>query len=89
MKRALPVGRFRKDLKQITKRGWDIQKLNAVITLLQLGARLPNNAYAHRLSGKYKGNWECHIGPDWLLIYDVSDDEVLLVRTGTHTDLFK
>jgi len=88
MRRTLPLGTFRKDLKRITKRGWNIGKLNALISLLQSGARLPENAYPHKLSGKYESLWECHIESDWLLIYDVTD-KVLLARTGTHADLFE
>lgn len=89
MKRALPTGRFKKDLKRIAKRGWDIDVLDAIISLLQLGAPLPKNAFSHKLSGAYKGSWECHVAPDWLLIYDVNEEEVFLVRTGTHADLFE
>ncbi len=89
MKRAFPLNRFKKDLKRLTKRGWNIEKLNALISLLQSGAGLPDNAYPHKLSGEYEGRWECHIGPDWLLIYNVTDKEVLLARTGTHADLFE
>jgi mRNA interferase YafQ len=89
MRRTLPLGAFRKDLKRITKRGWNIGKLNALISLLQSDARLPENAYPHKLSGKYDGLWECHIESDWLLIYDVTEKEVLLARTGRHADLFE
>lgn len=89
MRRAFPLGRFRKDLKRITSRGWNIEKLNATISLLQSGIQLPKNAYPHKLSGEYAGLWECHIESDWLLIYDVTEKEVLLVRTGTHIDLFE
>ncbi len=89
MKRTLPTGKFRKDLKRIAKRGWDVATLNAVISLLQMDADLPENARPHKLSGEYQGNWECYMAPDWLLIYDMSDDEILLVGTGTHADLFE
>lgn len=89
MRRAVPSGRFKKDLKRIRKRGWDIRTLDAIVSLLQHGAQLPQNTFPHKLSGEYKGNWECHIAPDWLLIYDVNDKEVLLERTGTHADLFE
>lgn len=89
MKRASPTGRFKKDLKRIKKRGWDIGTLEAIISLPQLGAQLPENSFPHKLSGEYKGSRECHIAPDWLLIYDASDAEVLLERTGTHADLFE
>ena len=89
MKRALPFGRFKKDLKRITKRGWDIERLNAVITLLQSGRQLPENAFLHKLSGAYVGLWECHVGPDWLLVFDATPDVILLNRTGSPPDPFK
>ncbi|MEK7106851.1 MAG: type II toxin-antitoxin system YafQ family toxin, partial [Patescibacteria group bacterium] len=84
MRRALPLGKFRKDLKRIANRGWNIEKLNATILLLQSGIQLPDNAYPHKLSGKYEGLWEAHIGYNWLLIYDITDKEIFLVRTGSH-----
>ena len=89
MRRTLPLGKFRRDLRRITKRGWRIEKLDAIISLLQANDQLPTNAYPHKLSGEYDGLWECHIGHDWLLIYNVTDTEVILARTGTHADLFE
>ena len=88
MRRTHPLGKFRKDLKRLSKRGWDVNKLNQVIVILQTGEPIPPTARPHKLSGEYEGLWECHIGHDWLLIYNVTDKEVLLARTGTHTDLF-
>jgi mRNA interferase YafQ len=70
------------------RRGRDIADLIAVVELL-LEQGAPPSAYRpHRLSGEWSGVWECHIGPDWLPLYTVSKEEVLLIRTGTHTDLF-
>ncbi|MEY4747735.1 MAG: hypothetical protein RLZZ416_784 [Candidatus Parcubacteria bacterium] len=83
------LGRFRKDLKRIRKRGLNRDKLDAIVTLIRSGEPLPTSARAHKLAGEWLGFWECHIGPDWLLIYDVTDSEVLLAGTGTHSDLFK
>jgi len=62
--------------------------LIAVVELLAQDGELPAGYRPHRLSGEWKGIWECHIEPDWLLIYDVTPEEVLLIRTGTHLDLF-
>lgn len=59
-----------------------------MVELLAETGTLPPAYYPHRLRGEWKGVWECHIEPDWLLIYDVTDKEVLLIRTGTHADLF-
>ena len=60
-----------------------------VVGALACDGVLPSLLQPHRLTGDLNGLWECHIEPDWLLIYDVNDDEVLLVRTGTHSDLFE
>lgn len=82
--------RFQKDLKLIQKRGYDISLLTVVIKKLANGETLPEKYKDHSLSGNYKGCRECHITPDWLLIYEVSAGELILylTRTGTHSDLF-
>ena len=79
---------FKKDLKRIGKRGYDRALLEAVIDTLRAGGQLPSARRDHPLKGEWKGWRECHIQPDWLLIYKTSDTEVLLARTGTHADLF-
>ena len=81
---------YLKDLKLARKRGLDENKLNEVILMLISGKELPQKNRDHSLSGNYKGFRECHISPDWLLIYsrDVTVKIVTLVRTGTHSDLF-
>ena len=82
--------RFQKDLKLIQKRGYDISLLTAVIKKLANGEPLPEKYKDHRLSGNYVSCRECHITPDWLLIYEISGEELILylTRTGTHSDLF-
>ena len=79
---------FKKDLKRIAKRGWNRIKLDAIVILLRTNEPLPINARPHKLTGEWLGFSECHVGPNWLLIYDVKDTEVLLARSGTHADLF-
>ena len=81
---------FRKDYKRIEKRGYDIRKLEKVIGLLSNEQPLPERYNDHQLVGNYAGCRECHITPDWLLIYEIDKDELLLIltRTGTHSDLF-
>ena len=81
---------YLKDLKLPRKRGLDESKLNAVILKLISGEELPKKNRDHSLSGSYEGFRECHISPDWLLIYsrDVTVKIITLVRTGTHSDLF-
>lgn len=81
---------FRKDFKRIVKRGYDIRLLEEVIEILASGNLLPEKYKDHKLSGDYKDFRECHITPDWLLIYQINDNELILylTRTGTHRDLF-
>ena len=81
---------FKKDYKRIVKRGYDIALLENVIRMLADGETLPAKYRDHTLTGNYSGYRECHITPDWLLIYEVRESELILVlsRTGTHSDLF-
>lgn len=81
---------FRKDLKTANKRGYNLELLNDVVDSLAQGQPLPAKNRDHELSGEYRGFRECHIQPDWLLIYRIDNGELLLFlsRTGTHSDLF-
>jgi mRNA interferase YafQ len=88
MRRVTQRRRFRDDLKRQKRRGKDIGDLIAAVELLAEHGTLPTAYRPHKLSGAWSGVWECHIEPDWLLIYVVTDEEVLLIRTGTHADLF-
>lgn len=80
---------FKRDVKLAEKRGRDIAKLKVVMTKLAEEEPLDPKFKDHKLSGDYQGHRECHIEPDWLLIYLISRRELLYVRTGTHSDLFK
>lgn len=82
--------RFRKDLKLAAKRGYDLDLLNDVVDRLARGEALPAKNRDHTLTGDYIGYRECHIQPDWLLIYRTDGDALMLflMRTGTHSDLF-
>ena len=81
---------FKKDYKRIVKRGYDMRLLEKVIELLANQKPLPEKNRDHQLSGDYAGCRECHITPDWLLIYEVADEDLILylTRTGSHSDLF-
>ena len=81
---------FKKDYKRIVKRGYDIRLLEEVISILANQEPLPEKFRDHSLLGKYTGCRECHITPDWLLIYEIDGDELILYLTGTgsHSDLF-
>ncbi|MBQ8229971.1 MAG: type II toxin-antitoxin system YafQ family toxin [Clostridia bacterium] len=84
------TNRFEKDVKQAQKRGKDLDKLFYVIEKLANGEKLEERYRDHSLVGLYKGCRECHIEPDWLLVYEIFEDVLILslVRTGTHSDLF-
>lgn len=82
--------RFKKDYKQMIKRGCKQEDFRKVIDILVANEPLPDKYRDHNLSGNYKGFRECHINPDWLLIYRTDNDvlTLTLIRTGTHSDLF-
>jgi len=83
-------GQFKKDLKRMAKRSADIEALREVLHILERKGQVPSSYRPHILSGNWQGVWECHIGPDWLLLYDVNDcvRVIRLVRTGSHSDIF-
>ena len=85
-----PTSKFQKDLKRIQKRGYDISLLTEIIKKLANGEKLPEKNRDHNLNGDYEGCRECHITPDWLLIYEIDHGELILylTRTGSHSDLF-
>jgi mRNA interferase YafQ len=86
-----PTTAFSRDLKRAGKRGCDLERLRDVIERLRVGADLEPRHRDHALSGDWKGWRDCHIEPDWLLIYRVDEDagELVLGRTGTHADLLE
>lgn len=81
---------FKKDYKRIKKRGYDIRLLEKVVDMLAAGKPLPAEYKDHNLSGDFSGCRECHISPDWLLVYEIIEKELFLylMRTGTHSDIF-
>ncbi|MCE2617698.1 type II toxin-antitoxin system YafQ family toxin [Phocaeicola oris] len=81
---------FRRSFRKCIKRGLDITIFKNAITLLQTSGSLPVEYHPHKLSGKYAGYWECHLQPDWLLIWLQDDHRLVLhfIDTGTHADLF-
>jgi len=86
---AIYQKQFEKDIKKAKKRGHDMAKLKHIILKLLEEKSLPTKNRNHKLKGNFKGYWECHIGPDWLLIYKKVPNAIIFVRTGTHADLFK
>ena len=90
MYKIVATTRFKKDLKLIIKRGYNLALMDEVITALAEERPLQQKNLDHLLQGNYDGCRECHITPDWLLIYEVSKGELILylTRTGMHSDLF-
>ncbi len=80
---------FKKELNKVRKRGYDMELLNEVVEMLLRGERLPEKYKDHALTGKYINHRECHIQPDWLLVYRIFENSLILslTRTGTHSDL--
>lgn len=90
MLNIVPSNQFRKDLKLAKKRGLRLESLSAVVNTLAAEQPLDIKYRDHNLTGNYRGFRECHIEPDWLLIYRIEENELelFLFRTGTHSDLF-
>ncbi|EOS69103.1 RelE/StbE family addiction module toxin [Lachnospiraceae bacterium MD308] len=85
-----PTAKFQRDLKRVQKRGYNISLLTDIIKKLADGEQLPEKNRDHSLNGEFVNCRECHITPDWLLIYEIDNGELILylTRTGTHSDLF-
>ena len=90
MFKIVPSNQFKRDLKLARKRGCKIEYLRDVVNALANEQKLDEKYRDHRLAGNYNGFRECHIEPDWLLVYRINQDalELFLFRTGTHSDLF-
>lgn len=90
MIKIVPSNQFKKDLKSAKKRGYDMEHLQKVVHALANGENLDKKYRDHALAGDYSGFRECHVEPDWLLIYRIDQDvlELFLFRTETHSDLF-
>ena len=82
------TGAFRRDVRRDQRRGKDIEKMWSVVDAISRGVTLPARHRAHKLAGNWADHWECHIEPDWLLVWREADDALELVRLGTHADLF-
>ena len=88
MLKLLTSSKFRKDLKKMKGSGKDFKKLENVLNKLIKNEKLSKQYRNHKLIGEYKNKSECHIEGDWLLIYEIKDKELILLRTGSHSDLF-
>lgn len=90
MLEIVPSNQLKKDLKLAKKRGYQMERLRDVVTMLASGKKLDEKYRDHGLAGNYSGFRECHVEPDWLLVYRINQDALalFLFRTGTHSDLF-
>jgi mRNA interferase YafQ len=88
MREIIRTLQFKRDVKRAEKRGKDMTKLRDLILLLAAGTPLPVRFKDHPLSGEWKHHRDCHIEPDWLLLYKIDANDLYLVRTGSHADLF-
>jgi mRNA interferase YafQ len=88
MRHIQQTAAFKRDVKKASKRGKDLSKLYAVVEALATNKPLNKKHAPHPLTGNWKPCWDCHIEPDWLLIYTITPEDVALVRTGSHADLF-
>ena len=82
------TSQFKKDFKKVSKQRKDLTKLEYVIETLLSNKKLEFKFKDHPLSGKWKNHRDCHIEPDWLLIYQLNSDSLILERTGSHSELF-
>lgn len=89
MRLPLRTSQFKRDIQRMKKRGKDMRKFKEVLQTLVEGGELAPQYRDHPLLGQYKGSRECHIEPDWLLVYEATDETVILIRTGSHADLFR
>lgn len=83
------TGQFKKDYNRICRQQKDIKALRSIIETLSKGERLKPKHRDHKLSGQWGEHRECHVGPNWLLIYRIDRSELILERMGSHSDLFK
>ena len=89
MRKLKRTSQFKKDVKRMGKRGKKFDEFKEVINNLLAGRKLATKYKDHYLVGQYKGSRGCHIEPDWLLIYELTESELILIRAGSHSDLFR
>ncbi|MBN1659783.1 MAG: type II toxin-antitoxin system YafQ family toxin [Anaerolineae bacterium] len=83
------TSQFKRDVRHLQRAGKDLLKLKMVLESLVSGEEVAPRYRDHVLVGQYKGTRECHLEPDWLLIYELAESELVLIRTGSHSDLFR
>jgi len=89
MKAIRRTSQFKRDVRRLQRQGKDVAKLKKVLEDLVEGQGLPADYRDHVLVGQYRGTRECHLEPEWLLIYELAETEIVLIRPGSHSDLFE
>jgi mRNA interferase YafQ len=89
MRAIFQTSQFKKDFKRLKKRGKDLSKLKEVVSAIANSEALEERHRDHALSGNWSGSRDCHVEPDWILIYRVEENDLFLERTGSHSDLFR
>ena len=89
MRRPTYTNQFERDLRRMQRRAKDTEKIKAAMVALISEEPLPQSFRDHALVGNYRGRRECHIEPEWLLVYKLADDEIIFERTGSHANLFE
>jgi len=87
IRRLATTSAFERDLRRMKKQWKDLDKIEVVVELLRQDAVLPPKCRVHPLRGEWEGHWDCHIEPDWLLFFKLAPRAVILVRTGSHSEL--
>jgi mRNA interferase YafQ len=87
-RRLFSAGAFERDLRRMKKQRKDLDKIEEIVKLLRENAVLPPRCRVHPLRGEWEGHWDCHVEPDWILIYKLAPGVLILVRTGSHSELF-
>ncbi len=88
MRRLFTGAAFERDLRRVKKQGKDLDKIEAIVQLLRENLVLPPRCRVHPLRGEWEGHGDCHVEPDWILIYKLVPGALILVRTGSHSELF-
>ena len=88
IRRLFSTKAFERDLSRMKKQRKDLDKLEAIVELLRGNTLLPARCRVHPLRGEWEGHWDCHVEPDWVLIYKLVPGALILVRTGSHSELF-
>jgi mRNA interferase YafQ len=89
MLKPVATKQFKKDFKKVGRQGKDVKKVEAIMAKLAAQEKLEIKHQDHKLTGNFKDRRECHVEPDWLLIYKIQGDKIIFERTGSHSDLFK